>query len=102
MALPITGLYGAFHALFNVALAANVSRLRGKTNVFLGTGDSEDLLPAVRRHGNHAEYVALALASCHKPAPPPRRSGTPRARARRSPSPPAPCARCPPSRARSP
>ena len=61
MALPITGLYGAFHALFDVALAANVPRLRGKTNVFLGTGDSEDLLTAVRRHGNHAEYVALAL-----------------------------------------
>lgn len=61
MALPVTALYGAFHALFNVTLAANVSRLRGKTNVFLGAGDSEELLTAVRRHGNHAEYVALAL-----------------------------------------
>ena len=61
MAVPITALYGAFHAVFNVALAANVSRLRGKTNVFLGTGDSPELLVAARRHGNHAEYVALAL-----------------------------------------
>lgn len=61
MAVPITALYGAIHAVFNVALAANVSRLRGKADVFLGTGDSEPLLVAVRRHGNHAEYVALAL-----------------------------------------
>lgn len=61
MAVPITALYGAIHAVFNVALAANVSRHRGKANVFLGTGDSEALLVAARRHGNHAEYVALAL-----------------------------------------
>lgn len=61
MTLHITALYGAFHALFNVALAANVSRVRGKTNVFLGTGSSDELLTAARRHGNHAEYIALAL-----------------------------------------
>lgn len=61
MAVPITALYGAIHAVFNVALAANVSRLRGKADVFLGTGTSDELLVAVRRHGNHAEYVGLAL-----------------------------------------
>ena len=61
MAVPITALYGAIHAVFNVALAANVSRLRGGTNIFLGAGDSAELLVAVRRHGNHSEYVALAL-----------------------------------------
>ncbi|MBI5512930.1 MAG: MAPEG family protein [Deltaproteobacteria bacterium] len=61
MAVPITAIYGAVNAIFNVALAANVSRVRGKTKVFLGTGDSEELLTAARRHGNNAEYVALAL-----------------------------------------
>lgn len=61
MAVQIVALYGALHAVFNVALAANVSRLRGKANVFLGTGDSPELLVAVRRHGNHSEYVGLAL-----------------------------------------
>lgn len=61
MALPITALYGALHAVFNVALAANVSRLRGKADVFIGAGTSEVLHVAIRRHGNHAEYVALAL-----------------------------------------
>lgn len=61
MAVPITALYGAIHAVFNVALAANVSRLRGKANVFIGPGDSEELHVAIRRHGNHAEYVGLLL-----------------------------------------
>lgn len=61
MAVPITALYGAIHAVFGVALAANVSRLRGKTNVFIGPGDSDELHVAIRRHGNHAEYAAMAL-----------------------------------------
>ena len=61
MAVPITAMYGAFNALLNVALAANVSRVRGKTQIFLGTGDSPELLLAVRRHANNMEYVPLAL-----------------------------------------
>ena len=61
MIVPITALYGATNAVLNVALAANVTRLRAKTNVFLGTGDSAELLVAARRHGNNAEYVALLL-----------------------------------------
>ena len=61
MAVPITALYGAILGVFNVALAANVSRVRGKVQVFLGTGDSEELALAVRRHANNAEYVPLAL-----------------------------------------
>lgn len=61
MIVQVTALYGAFHGLMNVALAANVTRVRAKTQTFLGQGDSEELLLAVRRHGNHAEYVALFL-----------------------------------------
>jgi uncharacterized membrane protein YecN with MAPEG domain len=61
MAVPITVLYGALNAILNVALAANVSRVRGKAQVFLGTGDSEELLLASRRHANNMEYVPLAL-----------------------------------------
>ncbi len=61
IAVPITALFGSALAIVNVALAANVSRVRSKTNLFLGTGGSPELLRAVRRHGNNAEYVALAL-----------------------------------------
>lgn len=59
--VQITAIYGAIHGLMNVALAANVSRVRGKTNIFLGLGDSPELTLAARRHGNHAEYAALFL-----------------------------------------
>ena len=61
MSVSITAIYGAFNAVLSVALAANVTRVRAKTEVFLGTASSEDLLRAVRRHGNNAEYVPLAL-----------------------------------------
>ena len=46
------------------ALALNVSRLRGKTQTGIGTGDdpSGPLNKAVRAHGNAAEYVPIFLA----------------------------------------
>ena len=59
--IPTIALYGAVNALINVLLAVNVSRSRGKAQVFLGTGDSDALLRASRAHGNNAEYVPLAL-----------------------------------------
>jgi len=59
--IPTVALYGAVNAIINVLLAVNVSRTRGKAQVFLGTGDSEALLRASRAHGNNAEYVPLAL-----------------------------------------
>lgn len=61
MAIPITALFGAIHGILNVALAANVTRVRAQSQVFLGTGDNDALLLASRRHGNNAEYVPLAL-----------------------------------------
>ncbi|MEI8257152.1 MAG: MAPEG family protein [Deltaproteobacteria bacterium] len=59
--LPITALFAGVNAVWNIALAANVSRVRGKTTVLLGTGDSKELLIAARRHANNAEYLPLAL-----------------------------------------
>lgn len=61
MHVPMTAMFAAFLIPFNVVLAANVSRVRAKTDVFLGTGDSADLLLASRRHGNNMEYVPLGL-----------------------------------------
>lgn len=61
MAIPVTALFGAIHGVLNVALAIGVTRARAQSNIFLGTGDSDALLLASRRHGNNAEYVPLAL-----------------------------------------
>jgi uncharacterized protein len=57
----ITALYGALNALFNIALALRVSRLRGKHGVSLGEGDARELAVAIRAHGNNAESVPIAL-----------------------------------------
>lgn len=59
--VPITALYAALNALLNVALAAQVVRLRLTEKVSLGHGDSKKLLQAARIHGNNSEYVPLAL-----------------------------------------
>ncbi len=61
MTVAIAALYGAALGTMNVLLAANVTRVRAKTQVFLGTADSDELLLAVRRHANHTEYTALFL-----------------------------------------
>lgn len=57
----ITALYGALNALFNIALAYRITRLRAKYDVSLGTGDVEHLTVAIRQHANNAEYLPLAL-----------------------------------------
>jgi hypothetical protein len=46
------------------ALAANVSRLRGRTQTGIGTGDDPagPLNKAVRAHGNAAEFVPIFVA----------------------------------------
>jgi uncharacterized protein len=59
--VPVTALYAALNALLNVALASRIVRLRTKHRVSLGTGESKELLQAVRVHGNNAEFVPLAL-----------------------------------------
>jgi len=59
--VPVTALYGAVNAIFNVVLAANVSRNRGRSKVNLGVGTDDGLTRANRAHGNNSEYLALAL-----------------------------------------
>ena len=51
--VPITALYGCINALFNVVLAGNVSRERGKVSIFLGDGGQAPLTLAIRAHGNN-------------------------------------------------
>lgn len=62
MPIPqVTALYGALNAMLNVFLANRVSTLRRREKVGLGTGESKELLVAVRAHANNAEFVPLAL-----------------------------------------
>ena len=57
----VTALYAALNAMLNIALAARVSLLRRDARVSIGTGESRELLVAVRVHANNAEFVPLAL-----------------------------------------
>jgi uncharacterized membrane protein YecN with MAPEG domain len=70
--LPISLITAGFLALVFVALSLNVSRLRGKTKVGLGSGvdasvalgaehSASPLLIAIRSHANFAEYVPISL-----------------------------------------
>ena len=62
MPLPTTTmLFAALHALMLMALTAQVSRWRGKTQVGLGAGESRELARWIRVHGNFIEYVPLTL-----------------------------------------
>ncbi len=57
----VTALYGALNAILNIVLANRVSTLRRRDKVGIGTGESKDLLLAVRIHANNAEFLPLAL-----------------------------------------
>ncbi|MCY1022131.1 MAPEG family protein [Pyxidicoccus sp. MSG2] len=61
LAVPVTALYGALNAFLTVGLSINVSRVRGKHNVWRGDGGHADLIAAIRAHGNNVEHVPLAL-----------------------------------------
>lgn len=61
LAVPVTALYGALNAFLTVGLSLNVSRVRGKYNVWRGDGGHVDLQNAIRAHGNNVEHVPLAL-----------------------------------------
>jgi uncharacterized membrane protein YecN with MAPEG domain len=57
----VTALYAGLVGLTAIAIAFRAGSLRGKLNVSLGDGGSRDLLLAMRRHANFAEWVPLAL-----------------------------------------
>ncbi len=57
----ITLLYAGILGIISIALAFAVGSQRGKTKISVGTGQSDVLFIATRRHGNFVEYVPLAL-----------------------------------------
>ncbi|WP_224247751.1 MAPEG family protein [Hyalangium gracile] len=61
LAVPATALYGALCGLLILALGLNVSRVRGKHNLFRGDGGHPELQAAIRAHGNAVEHVPLLL-----------------------------------------
>ncbi|MGI9356731.1 MAG: MAPEG family protein [Rhizobiaceae bacterium] len=61
MNLPITAPYIALLAIYAIVFGAMVSIHRAKTGVSLAYGDDMTLLEKIRRHGNFAETVPLAL-----------------------------------------
>ena len=60
-AIPITALYAGMLGIIAVVLGANVGRKRVSTEVSILHGDDMDLALAIRKHGNFAEWVPLAL-----------------------------------------
>ena len=63
----ITATYAALIAFFFVAMSFYVIITRAKTDVLVGDGGNINMLVAMRRHGNMAEYVPLALIMIGSP-----------------------------------
>jgi hypothetical protein len=61
MPLPVTALYAAALGLIFIVLGGLTGRARGAAQVSLGDGGKPELIEAIRRHANFAEYVPLIL-----------------------------------------
>ena len=61
MDLSVTALYAGVLTIFYIALSIYVSTMRGKTDTNLGDGGNPIMLAAMRKHGNMAEFLPLAL-----------------------------------------
>ena len=61
--LQIAALYIALNAIVTIVLAFNVVRVRVKTQTQIGDGGKEEMLRAIRAHGNNVEYVPLTLVA---------------------------------------
>jgi len=57
----VTAFYAGLLGLMAIAIAFKAGRLRAQLNVPIGDGGNRDLLLAMRRHANFAEWVPLAL-----------------------------------------
>jgi uncharacterized protein len=57
----ITALYAGILGLMAVAIASIPGLMRTKLNISVGDGGNAALLLGMRRHGNFAEWVPLAL-----------------------------------------
>lgn len=61
MTLHITALYAALLGIWAVALSNYVSINRGRYKILHGDGGNPAMAAIIRRHGNLAEYLPLAL-----------------------------------------
>lgn len=61
MAIAVTAVYAAILGIYFVTLSFYVSAVRAKTGVGLGDGGNAQMLVAMRRHGNTAEFTPFAL-----------------------------------------
>ncbi len=59
--LPIVALYVGLNGLVLIWLTAAVSRVRMRTNVWIGDGGVEDLTRVMRGHANFTEFVPFGL-----------------------------------------
>ena len=57
----VTLLWAGVLGIMSIAVAFPVGSLRGKLGVSIGDGGDQNLLLALRRHGNFTEFVPLAL-----------------------------------------
>ena len=61
LVFKMTALYIVLNAAIMVALAANVIRMRYRTQTRFGDGGNPEMIRALRAHGNNTEYVPIAL-----------------------------------------
>ncbi len=59
--IHVTALYAAIIGIIAIWLGSRPGLLRGKTKISVGDGGNPDLLLAMRRHANFAEWVPLTL-----------------------------------------
>lgn len=57
----ITALYAGLNGLVALFLAVRVTMARVKKKIDIGDGGDQQMLQAIRVHGNNAEYLALIL-----------------------------------------
>lgn len=57
----VVAFYIALNALIIVALAIKTAMTRGKTKTLIGDGGRDDMLGAMRAHGNAVEFAPITL-----------------------------------------
>ncbi len=59
--LEVTALYASLLGLMAIWLGSRPGLMRGKTKISVGDGGNPELLLAMRRHANFAEWVPITL-----------------------------------------
>lgn len=60
--MPVFYVCAGLLGLLAVSLTVSVGRMRVQKKIYLGDGGDQELLAAIRAHGNFMEYVPLCLA----------------------------------------